>query len=104
MKRALITTALVLATASAGLAHGDAEWIRANPQTHWCCDERDCARARPDEAVEIEADVWRVTKAGQSRVFRRGERGFYDSYDGDVWVCATKGVAPRCFFAPPKGM
>lgn len=103
MTRAILIAAM-LAASSAVLAHGDAEWIRANPQTHWCCDERDCARARPDEAVEIEADVWRVTKAGQSRVFRRGERGFYDSIDADAWLCAASNQPPRCFFAPPKGM
>lgn len=104
MRPALIATALVLA-ASSVLAHGDGtEFIWHNPQTAWCCDNRDCRRAHPSEAVESEPDVWTVTVSGKSRVFRRGERGFYDSYDGDVWVCATKGVAPRCFFAPPKGM
>jgi hypothetical protein len=102
VKRAFLFVAVLVPTLA--LAHDDGtEFIWQNPQTAWCCNERDCRRAHPDEAVENAPDVWTVTVSGQSRVFRRGDRGFYDSYDGDVWVCATKGVAPRCFFAPPKG-
>lgn len=105
MKRALLTTALVLATASAGLAHDDAAWIQSDPRyvdkagIH-CCSPHDCGRISEADICEVEPGVWMVLETRQT--FRWGERGTYASKDLTPWACRVGGSRTvRCLF--PQG-
>lgn len=101
MRTIAVIAALTVMPTLAVLAHGDAAWIRDNPQTSWCCNERDCAVAPADAITRVDGG-WQVILTGQ--VIRDGDRALYTSPDLHIWWCRWPDPATvRCLFVPPAG-
>ncbi|MBM4071734.1 MAG: hypothetical protein FJ271_22830 [Planctomycetes bacterium] len=93
--------ALLLLAPISALAHGDAAWIRDNPKTAWCCNEKDCGIAPADAITRVDGG-WQVIRTGQ--VIRDGDPSIYPSPDLHIWWCRWPDPNNvRCLFIPPAG-
>ena len=105
----MVIMMMIVGTAVAALAHGDAAWIMANPRyvdregVH-CCGPSDCRREHAAKVRETPAGIEIVTGAGDVVLMPRAlvGQGLYPSVDDDWWVCVRSGVV-RCVFKPTDG-
>jgi hypothetical protein len=79
------------------MGHGDADWIRANPATSYCCGPTDCAPLADGQVVE-ERDGWLVLPPGQH--LKQNDPNVFPSADSRYWACRYPGQGIRCFFYP----
>jgi hypothetical protein len=109
----LLVLALVVACGDAlpALAHGDADWIMKNADYvdqfgNKCCGPEDCERI-PESFVREEGRNIHVLPTQQ--VFRKGNRGTYQSRDSSWWWCKSKQLPgyirppAACIFFPFHG-
>ena len=101
--------AMTMAARSAR-AHGDAEWIMAEPRyvdangIH-CCGPSDCGRAPAEAFTEMPDGISVISETGTIITFfshDRIGRGAYVSKDDDWWWCRSFGRV-RCIFKPTTG-
>ena len=97
----LAAAALMLAPVAA-LAHGNADWIRRNPDYiardgTACCGPQDCDIAEPGELERL-PDGWRHRPTGS--VLRDKQIGVYPSIDTRLWRCVRDGQL-MCVFRGP---
>lgn len=90
-------TLLGLLLASPAMGHGHASWIMNNPQTSYCCGERDCRPLADSEVLRTPAG-WVVN----GRLVP--PRSIYPTQDGTsrFWACFVEPALtePRCLFIP----
>jgi hypothetical protein len=109
----LLLLAVVLACGHALpiLAHGDADWIMKNPDYvdqfgNKCCGPEDCERIPESFVREEGRDIYVLPT---QQVFRKGNRGTYQSRDGSWWWCKSKQIPgyirppAACIFFPFHG-
>lgn len=77
--------------------HGEADWIRTNPTTSYCCGPTDCAPLADGQVVE-ERNGWYVVPYGQH--FKQTDPNVFPSTDNRYWACHYPGQGIRCFFYP----
>jgi hypothetical protein len=79
------------------MGHGDADWIRTNPATSYCCGPTDCAPLADGQVVE-ERSGWFVLPYGQH--LKQSDPNVFPSTDSHYWACRYPGQGIRCFFYP----
>ena len=79
------------------MGHGEADWIRTNPATSYCCGPTDCAPLADGQVVE-ERGGWFVVPYTQH--FKRSDPNVFPSTDNRYWACRYPGQGIRCFFYP----
>ena len=105
----LLCAAALAVVATNAHAHGDAEWIMANPRhvdadnVH-CCGPTDCRRESAIKFREAPEGVYVAVGAGDETLMPRRlvGHGLYPSIDDDWWICIRGGVI-RCIFKPTTG-
>lgn len=88
------------------LAHDDADWIRQNPDTSYCCGPSDCHRIPDTDIIALPNGGWRYVPTGEE--FRKKDTNVHRSIDGNFWRCISNQMiggygripqnATRCFF------
>jgi hypothetical protein len=109
----LLVLALVFACGRVlpALAHGDADWIMRNPEYvdqfgYKCCGPEDCERIPESYIREEGRDIYVLPTR---QVFRKGDRGTYQSPDSSWWWCKSKQLPGHirppaaCIFFPFHG-
>lgn len=90
---------IVLVSIVAAHAHGDADWIQANPEYRdragiHCCGPADCRPAAPGEIARIEGGWLHVPTKTK---IMDAERGTYQSIRAVPYVC-VRGGELKCLF------
>jgi hypothetical protein len=93
---------LLIGSTMPSLAHGDAQWIAADPRTSYCCGISDCERA-PLSAVKSVPGGWYIPSTGQT--FLHDSSDLHVSKDNDPWWCRppSMGGKVKCLFMPGGG-
>jgi hypothetical protein len=93
----VLASAVFTAIAAPALAHGEAEWIMANPTTRHCCGPQDC-RPLADHEISQRDGAWYVNGYAVT------PRLVYPATDGTgrFWACFQTPalVQPNCLFIP----
>jgi hypothetical protein len=93
----VLASVISIAIAAPAGAHGEAEWIMANPTTRHCCGPQDC-RPLADHEVSQRDGTWYVNGHAVT------PRLVYPATDGTgrFWACFQMPalVQPHCLFIP----